>query len=455
MLGELYLAAILSLDPYEALLSRLRVRDGILHVKGAKRLKRLRLGAFSKVFTVGMGKGAARMASALEAVLGDALSCGIVIAPEGYKEKLKKVEFFESSHPLPDERSLKAARKVKDLAQKADGRTLVFFLVSGGGSSVLEEGACFRLGDETLRVSLEDLRATIELLLLGGATIEELNAVRKLLSGLKGGRLLQLFGRSASISFVLSDVVGDPLSIVASGPTIGDESGYDEALDGIERLGVYDKLPKTVAKVLTLGTQGKLPKPPSPKDLASIRHEAVLIGSNRYGLEAAKLKAKNLGFRAIGLTSRLQGEAKEAAKVLWAICRDCAEHGLIANPPLILLAGGETTVSVAGEGKGGRCQELALSFLLQAAKEGFFEDAIVGLIAASDGKDGNSDAAGAFIVPSLFKGLGLSLRQIAAYLNRNDSASFFERYGGAFRTGPTGTNACDYAFFCVRSRRIA
>lgn len=452
MLEELYRAAIVSLNPYEALRTRLKLHEGMLHIRGAKGLKRIRLGAFSKVFAVGMGKAAARMAGSLEAVLGNRLSGGIAIVPEGYKERLDRVELYESSHPLPDERSLRAAQKVRQLAQKADESTLVFFLVSGGASSVLEEGGCFRFGDETLQINLGDLRTTIELLLLGGASIEELNTVRKHLSALKGGRLLQLFGRSTCVSLVLSDVVGDPLDVIASGPTIGDQSTYDDALGIVERLGISKKLPETVMRVLNLGAQGGLPETPSPRELSTIRHEAVLIGSNRHGLEAAKLKAKNLGMRAFTITSRLQGEAKEAAKVFWAIARDCLEHGLVSRPPVVLLAGGETTVTVRGGGKGGRCQEFALSMLLEAAKEGFFEDAIVGLVAASDGKDGNSEAAGAFIFPKLLESQALGVGQVSAYLKRNDSASFFGKYGEVFRTGPTGTNACDYVFLWIRPR---
>jgi hydroxypyruvate reductase len=455
LLEGLFRSALDALDPYEAIRSTVKVQNGTLRIRGAKRFRRVRLDSFAQVLVVGMGKAAGKMARALEDALGGSLSRGLVIVPDGYKERLDRTPIYEAAHPLPDDKSLEAARKVRELAASADEKTLVFFLVSGGGSSVIEEGACFRLGEETIKLSIDDLRATVQLLLLSGATIEELNAVRKHLSAIKGGRLLRLFERATSVSLILSDVVGDPTDVIASGPTVGDTTTYADALYCIERLGLTERVPQAAVRLLMLGAEGKLSETPTPNELSPIRHEAVLVGSNQTGLLAAKRAAGRLGFRVLALTSRLQGEAREVGKVLWAIARDCAENGLIAKPPVLLLAGGETTVSVAGEGKGGRCQELALSFLLQAAKEGFFEDAIVGLIAASDGKDGNSDAAGAFIVPSLFKGLGLSLRQIAAYLDRNDSASFFERYGGVFRTGPTGTNACDYAFLLVRPRRIA
>ena len=441
------------LDPYEAIASRVKVEDGTITIRGAKRLRRLWLGSFSQVLVIGMGKAAGGMTLALEDALGESLSRGLVVVPDGYKDRLDHIPLYEAAHPLPDDRSLEAARKVRALAASADEKTLVFFLVSGGASSVLEEGVRFLLEGETLELSLEDLRATVKLLLLGGATIEELNAVRKHLSAIKGGRLLKLFERATSISLVLSDVVGDPLDTIASGPTIGDTATYADALHCIERLGLMERLPQAAVRVLMLGAEGELSETPTPDELAPIRHEAVLVGSNKTGLLAAKRTAARLGFRVLALTSRLQGEANEVGKVLWAIARDCAENGLIAKPPVLLLAGGETTVFVKGDGRGGRCQELALSMLLQAAKEGVRNDSICGLVAASDGKDGNSDAAGAFIFPGVLAKTGLSAHQVADYLERNDATSFFERFGRLFKTGPTKTNACDFVFLLIQPRK--
>lgn len=453
LLEGLFRSALNSLDPYEAIRSRVKVQNGTLRIRGAKRLRRLRLDSFAQVLVVGMGKAAGPMARALEDALRGSLSQGLVIVPDGYKERLDRTPIYEASHPLPDDRSLEAARELRELAASADEKTLVFFLVSGGASSVIEEGACLRLGEETIKLSIDDLRATVKLLLLSGATIEELNAVRKHLSAIKGGRLLRLFERAASVSLILSDVVGDPMDVIASGPTVGDTTTYADALHCIERLGLLEGLPQAAVRLLMLGAEGKNPETPTPDELAHIRHEAVLVGSNKTGLLAAKRTAERLGFRVFALTSRLQGEAKEVGKVLWAIARDCAENGLIAKPPVLLLAGGETTVCVKGDGRGGRCQELALSMLLQAAKEGFRDDSICGLVAASDGKDGNSDAAGAFVFPGVLAKAGLSARQVSEYLERNDATSFFERFGGLFKSGPTKTNACDFMFFLVQPRK--
>ena len=455
MLEGLFLSALQELNPYEAVSSRVKVEEGMLKIRGAKRLRHLRLDSFSQVLVVGMGKASGKMARALEDALGGRISQGLVVVPDGYKERLGRIEVYEASHPLPDDRSLDAARKVKELARVADEKTLVVFLVSGGGSSVLEEGACFRLGDGALEVGLEDLRDTVRLLVLNAAPIEEINAVRKHLSAIKGGRLLRLFERATSVSLILSDVVGDALDAIASGPTVGDPTSYADALGCIKRLGILEKLPESANRVLVLGAKGKLPETPKPAELAPIRHEAVLIGSNRTGLLAAKRAAGRLGFRALALSSRLQGEAREVGKVLWAIARDCSEVGLASKPPVVLMAGGETTVFVKGKGRGGRCQELALSMLLQAAKEGVQDDTICGLVAATDGKDGNSDAAGAFVFPAVLAKAGLSAGQIAEYLERNDSAAFFERFGGVFKTGPTKTNACDLMLFLIQPRKVA
>jgi len=186
LLEGLFRSALNSLDPYEAIRSRVKVQNGTLRIRGAKRLRRLRLDSFAQVLVVGMGKAAGKMARALEDVLGSSLSGGLVIVPDGYKERLDRTQIYEAAHPLPDDRSLEAAREVRELAASADEKTLVFFLLSGGASSVIEEGACLRLGEETIKLSIDDLRATVKLLLLSGATIEELNAVRKHLSAIKG-----------------------------------------------------------------------------------------------------------------------------------------------------------------------------------------------------------------------------------------------------------------------------
>jgi hydroxypyruvate reductase len=351
---------------------------------------------------------------------------------------------IEAGHPVPDEQGVLGAEAVEALARRADEKTLVVNLISGGGSAILP--APFRGSGASgpLALSLEDKRAATRVLLGCGATIQEFNCIRKHISALKGGRLAELLHPARSLNLILSDVVGDRLDTIASGLTVADETTFAQALAIVEKYGIGEKLPAAVVDLLRRGAAGEFPETPKPGDPVFAAVSNVLLGTNYTALGAAAAKADQLGYAPVVLSSRVVGEAREVARVLAAIALDASSKGLMAQKPACLLCGGETTVTLTGEGQGGRNQELALSFLQEiGAAEATAAECLCFLSAATDGNDGPTDAAGAFASADM---LGRARKQhlsIPGYLARNDSYHFFEAIGGLLKTGPTNTNVCD------------
>jgi hydroxypyruvate reductase len=308
----------------------------------------------------------------------------------------------------------------------------VICLISGGGSSLLEA-----LPDG---ITLADLRKTVDILLAGGAPIETLNVVRKQLSLVKGGRLARRIAPARCISLVLSDVIGDPPDAIASGPTAPDQSSFADALRALDTYGKGKRVPKAVRDYLRKGSEGKVEGTVKPGDPAFERQSYHIIGNNRLALAAAAQTARTLGFYPLLLSSRIQGEAREAAALICAIARDVIERNTPVLGPVCLLFGGETTVTLRGKGKGGRNQEFALASLLaMAAVPGDYLLAAVG----TDGTDGPTDAAGALAAPEIWRRAKVLRLDPHEYLQRNDAYRFFDACDGLIRTGPTGTNVMD------------
>ena len=400
------------------------------------------LGDFDRIVLIGAGKASARMALAVERMLGERVSGGIVAVKSGHTERLERCEVLEAGHPVPDSSSVRAAAAVARAARAADERTLVIGLYSGGGSAIL----CSPDG-----LDLEDKQATTRALLSSGATIHELNCVRKHLSGIKGGRLARLLHPATSVNLILSDVVGDDLGVIASGPTSPDESTFAAALEVLRHHGIGDRVPASAIATLEAGAAGRIPESPKAGDPAFDRCHNVLIGSNRASALAAAEKARELGYRTLVLTSRLEGEAREMARLFLALARDCRATGLPLQAPACIIAGGETTVRVRGTGKGGRNQELALAYL--AGLESAAQDQGAYLLSAStDGSDGPTDAAGAFASLEVLEEARRRGLDPRAYLENNDSYTFFDRVGRLLRTGPTNTNVCDLQVLVVLPR---
>ena len=442
----IFRAAVERVDPAAMVRKTVRVevratrRD--LVVGAAPEELRLDLGRFDRILVTGMGKAGARMALGLEAVLGDLISDGVVAVKEGYGERLRRVRLVEASHPVPDARSARAAAEVLALGKDVDERTLVVVLISGGGSAILCAPA------EGLR--LEDKIEATRLLLACGATIQEVNCVRKHLSAVKGGRLAAAFEPATVLSLILSDVVGDNLDAIASGPTAPDKTTWSDAIAIVRRRGLAARFPPRAAALLARGAAGELADTPKPGDPLFARTRNILVGTNRLALLAAEERAKELGYSTLVLSSRLTGEAREVALVLLGIGKDISASGFPLRKPACLIVGGETTVTLRGAGKGGRNQEMALAFLAGLGRAPEAGDGLTLLVASTDGSDGPTDAAGAFASAEILAAARAADLDPEAYLAANDSYSFFERLGGLLKTGPTNTNVCDIQILLAR-----
>ncbi|MCU0237316.1 MAG: glycerate kinase [Acidobacteria bacterium] len=401
-----------------------------------------RLDDFHRLLVVGGGKAAARMGQAVEEILADRIDSGLLVTRRGHAAPLRRLRLVEAAHPVPDEAGMRAAQEMIALLAGLNEKTLVLCLLSGGASALMAAPAS--------GVLLADKQAVTDLLLKAGAAIDELNAVRKHLSAIKGGRLAKAAFPATVLTLILSDVIGDRLDVIASGPTAPDDTTFDDAAAVISKYGLWERLPVRAAAYLRRGLEGREAETIKKDDPCFRRTAHVLVGSLSQALDAAAVRAGELGFPAQVITRELQGEARQAARFLAGRAQQARE----ALPPAgrgCLLSGGETTVRVRGKGRGGRNQEMALAFALEIAGN----EGIEMLAAGSDGNDGPTDAAGAIVdgaTVAAGKNLGLDA---ALFLENNDSYSYFSeldaRGGGRshVRTGPTGTNVMDIQVILV------
>lgn len=387
---------------------------------------------YKNIYVIGGGKASYSMASTIEEILGDKLTGGIVITKYGHKLKnLSKIDIIEGGHPIPDDNGIKGVNKILDLLKDIKRDDLIFVLLSGGASSLLPAPAG--------SISINDKRLITDLLLKSGANIDEINAVRKHISRLKGGQLASLLYPAESICLILSDVLGDRLEVVASGPTIPDNSTFKNAVDILKRYSIWNSMPRSVMNHLLKGLKGEIAETPKPANPAFKRVKNILIGNNKAAVIAAEKKAKDLGYNTMILSTFIEGEAKEIGKVFGAIVREISEDERPLKRMACVIAGGETTVTVKGKGKGGRAQEFALSASLMI--NGLKNVAVVGV--GTDGTDGPTDAAGAIsdgTTISRALEIGIDARE---YLENSDSYHFFKKLGDLIITGPTNTNVND------------
>ncbi len=445
---SIFRAAVERVDPAPMMGRVLRLEGDVLTVATEQVAARYDLTAYRRVLVTGMGKATARMALGLEAVLGDRIGGGLVAVKGGHVERLQRIRLVEAGHPVPDASSVRAADQLLALARELDEQTLVITLISGGGSALLCAPA--RGEDGTPLLTLDEKQEVTRTLLACGATIHEVNCVRKHLSRIKGGRLARAYRPAASLNLMLSDVVGDDLDVIASGPTVPDRTTFRDALEVLGRHEVTGRIPAAALRALEAGAAGRIPETPKPGDAAFERTRNVLVGTNHQALLAAQARALELGYRTMVLTSRLTGEAREVALALLGIAEDMATGGFPVAPPACIIAGGETTVTLRGPGKGGRNQELALAFLAALERRSAAPRDLALLAASTDGNDGPTDAAGAFAsreIAERARALGVSA---AAHLAASDSYHFHDRVGSLLRTGPTNTNVSDVALLLVR-----
>ncbi len=435
----IFRAGLARVDPL-AMMGRVLTLDGdILRVTTETECHAYDLARYRQIYVLGAGKAAARMALGLERILGDRIADGVAAVKEGYLETLSRIRLMEAAHPVPDARGVAAAREVLALAGKAGQGDLVIVLVSGGGSAIL--AAPLELPGH--RLTLADKQQTTRVLLSCGATIQEINCVRKKLSAVKGGRLAAAIAPAHCLGLLLSDVVGDDLDVIASGPTVPDPTTGADALAVLARYGVTDTVAPDALAVLNDVAAGRAPDTPKPGDPAFTHTRTVLVGTNFQALLAARDKAAALGYATVIVTSHLTGEAREMANLFLGMARDIAEYGVPLPRPACVIAGGETTVTLRGHGKGGRNQEMALAYLAGLGRDAKNAEDAVFLAASTDGSDGPTDATGAFASLSILRrGQALGL-DAGRYLADNDAYHYFEAVGRLLKTGPTNTNVCD------------
>lgn len=395
------------------------------------------LDAFDRVLVVGTGKASPRMGIALEGILGERISDGVINTKYEHAEPLDRIRIVECGHPVPDEAGVDGTRQILGLLEEADDRTLVICLISGGGSALMpapSEG-----------ITLAEKQETTRLLLECGANIVELNAVRKHLSRVKGGGLARAAFPATVVSLMLSDVIGDPMDVIASGPTVPDTSRFKACLEIFHKYEVSDRLPEAVRDRFDAGAAGAIPETPKPGDAVLERCHNVIVGSNGLAVAAAAERARHLGYNTLVLSTRLEGEAREVAHVYSAIGKEILESGGPVTAPACVIAGGETTVTVRGNGKGGRNQELVLAGAIHLSG---WEGTVL-FSGGTDGTDGPTDAAGAIAdAETIARAESAGLSAIES-LKNNDAYHFFKPLGDLVMTGPTGTNVADVAFVMV------
>jgi glycerate 2-kinase len=421
-------AALLAVEPGQSVRRALTIDAAGLHAAA----RTYPLGQYRRLLVVGAGKASAPMAAAVEDIAGDVLPVeGSVTVRYGHSAPTHRVRIREASHPVPDEAGVEATRAILELLAGADERDLVVCVISGGGSALLTLPAD--------GISLQDLQQTTDALLRSGATINEVNVARKHLDVVKGGGLARLAAPARVITLILSDVVGNPLDAIASGPTVPDTSTFSDAAAVFERYKLWPSVPASVARRLREGAAGRLDETPKPGDPIFERTQTVVVGSNLLACQAARSAAEALGLRSLVLSTFVEGEAREVGRVLAGVLREVDASGQPLARPCCIVAGGETTVTVRGRGRGGRNQELALSAAF--GLRGLRDVALASI--GTDGNDGPTDAAGACVDGQTLDRAAAFGLDPAANLADNDSYTFFDRLGDLIRTGPTNTNVND------------
>jgi len=434
-------AALDAVEPRQAVHAFVRRHGDSLFVDNQEYdLKR-----YKHLFVVGGGKAGAPMAQALGEILGDRLTAGRINVKRGYARGYARMSacaaplpsaltLCEAGHPIPDQEGQQSTAQMLELVREAGQDDLIFCLISGGGSALMPA--------PVPGISLTDLQILTEAMLRCGATINEINTVRKHCSQVQGGQLARAAAPATLVALILSDVVGSPLEIIASGPTVPDPSTFDDAYAVLKKYNLFDQIPSSIVEHIAAGRRGEVAETPKPDDPFLARVQNVIIGSNALAARAAQTQAEALGFQTLILSTYIEGEAREVGRVMAGIAKSIVAEGWPLPPPACVIAGGETTVTLRGNGLGGRNQELALAAAL--ALDGWTGITLATL--ATDGGDGPTDAAGAIVDGHTVRrahALGLSAHDS---LMCNDAYRFFDALGDLIRTGPTNTNVNDLLF---------
>jgi len=435
---DIFFHSLKPVDPYQAVKRFIRVKNDVLELgSSGEPSGSLRLDDYRRLIVVGGGKASSPMARALEEILGTRISSGLVNVKTGFAEPLQRIELIEAEHPVPGAMGVTGARRIIEKLHDAGERDLIFSVISGGGSALLPSPAG--------RITLEEKQAVTRKLLECGAVIDEINAVRKHISNSKGGQMARAAYPATTVNLMLSDVVGDKLDVIASGPFTPDGSTFDDVLRIFRKYKLKD-IPQAVLEHIQAGVEGRVPETPKAGDPVFEKVYNLVVGSNVLACRAAEERARALGYNTLILSSMIEGETRDVALVHVGIAKEVLASGLPVQKPACLISGGETTVTIKGQGLGGRNMEFALAAAIHLEK---CPGSVVILSGGTDGNDGPTDAAGAFADPtSVSKGKKIGI-EAAEYLAENDSYHFFERTGDLLITGPTKTNVMDVRLVLV------
>lgn len=429
---SIFYAAITSVLPSVLIAGKVKIENDHLFIE--ERVFSLK--SINNIYVIGAGKASALMAAEIEKILGKRISGGHIIVKYGHSCRLRHIKVTEAGHPVPDKNGFRATQSILRIADSAGANDLVICLISGGGSALL--------ADYPDGSSPEDMMKLNRLLVNCGASISEINAVRKHLSNVKGGQLARAVSPATLVSLILSDVPGDPLDVIASGPTAPDSTTFCQAMEVLENYNVLDDIPRALVRRLEEGTKGIIPETPDENDPVFSKTHNILIGTNRSALEAARLKALEYNINALIVTSCLQGDVVSVADYLLETALQFREDQNEVKP-VCLLFGGETTVKMTGTGKGGRNQHLALLTSV------FLKDhpGITILSGGTDGNDGPTDAAGAVVDCETYTAARSKGLDPEEFISGFDSFHFFKKAGGQIKTGPTMTNVMDIIIVIV------
>jgi glycerate 2-kinase len=431
--------ALEAVDPYEAVKMFVRLEGDVLHLgREGRELRQIDLNGFDRITVVGGGKATAPMAKAIEDIIGSRLLGGVINVKYGFTTSLSRIEIVEAGHPLPDENGVRGTEKILALLNGAGEKDLILSLISGGGSALLARPA----GE----ISLEESQTITRMLLECGASIDEINAVRKHISLSKGGQMARAAFPATIINLMLSDVVGDKMDVIASGPFVPDSATFETAGEILHKYALRG-IPPGVKAHLEAGARGEISETPKEGDPAFDRVFNVIVGSNILALEAAERAAGALEYRTLLLSSMMEGETREVARVHAAIAKEILKTGHPLSPPACVISGGETTVSIRGNGLGGRNQEFCLAAAMDLEQ---VAPRVVILSGGTDGNDGPTDAAGGIVDPlTVRRGREAGMKS-KDFLDNNDSYHFLQETGDLLVTGPTNTNVMDVRLILVR-----
>jgi glycerate 2-kinase len=435
---EIFAVCLTAVDPYQAVKRFVHVQGNrlVVGMEGEPETE-LDLAQFDRISLVGAGKATAPMAAAIEELFGERIRKGLINVKYGFTQELALTEITEAGHPVPDENGVKGTGKVLDFLQSAGQKDLIFSLISGGGSALLP----FPVGN----ITLSDKQEITRELLACGASIDEINAVRKHMSSSKGGQMARAAFPATIINLMLSDVVGDKMDVIASGPFVPDSATFKDVSEIFNKYNLKD-IPPAIHDHMKAGLDGQISETPKENDKIFDRVFNFIVGSNILALEAASKTAKTLGYETLILSSMVEGETREVARVHTAMAKEIVKTGRPIPAPACIISGGETTVTIRGDGLGGRNQEFCLAACMDLVE---LPPRVVILSGGTDGNDGPTDAAGALADPfTVTRGKDVGM-EAAEFLNRNDAYHFFEKTGDLLKTGPTNTNVMDVRLVLV------